>query len=104
MFTFIESHMFERRLPVYLDDGEYSELQTYLIGNPTAGVVIPGSGGIRKLRWKREGMGKRGGLRIIYYFQHDSYKLWMLAIYAKAALDDIPKQILDELRKEFTDE
>lgn len=51
VFTFIESSIFKRMLPVYLDDDEYSELQQYLIQNPEAGEVIPGSGGLRKVRW-----------------------------------------------------
>jgi hypothetical protein len=51
VFTFIESSVFERVLSAYLDDDEYSELQQYLIQNPEAGEVIPGSGGLRKLRW-----------------------------------------------------
>jgi hypothetical protein len=61
VFTFIESSIFERVLPVYLDDDEYAELQQYLIQNPEAGEVVPGSGGVRKVRWARPGVGKRGG-------------------------------------------
>src|SRR5262245_48691139 len=61
VFMFIESSIFERVLPAYLDDDEYSELQQYLIQNPQAGEVIPGSRGVRKVRWARPGMGKRGG-------------------------------------------
>jgi hypothetical protein len=51
VFTFIESSIFERVLPVYLDDDEYAELQQYLMQNPEAGEVVPGSGGVRKVRW-----------------------------------------------------
>jgi hypothetical protein len=50
----------------YLDDEEYGELQQFLMQAPEAGSVVPGSGGVRKLRWRREGAGKRGGLRVIY--------------------------------------
>jgi hypothetical protein len=50
MFTFIETSVFERTLPYYLNDDEYVELQRYLIDNPEAGDIIPGSGGVRKLR------------------------------------------------------
>ena len=67
VFTFIESSIFERVLPVYLDDDEYAELQQYLMQNPEAGEVVPGSGGVRKVRWARPGAGKRGGLQIIYF-------------------------------------
>jgi hypothetical protein len=61
MFTFIESRIFERILPYYLDDDEYAELQRYLMSNPEVGDLIPDSGGVRKFRWKRAGTGKRGG-------------------------------------------
>ena len=71
MFTFIESSIFERILPVYLDDDEYSELQQFLMQNPETGEPVPGSGGVRKVRWARQGMGKRGGLRIIYFVRYN---------------------------------
>ena len=58
MFTFIESSIFGRVLPAYLDDDEYFELQQYLIQNPEAGEIVPGSGGVRKGRWARPGSGK----------------------------------------------
>lgn len=55
VFTFIESSIFERVLPVYLDDDEYAELQQYLVQSPEAGEIVPGSGGVRKVRWARPG-------------------------------------------------
>ena len=67
MFTFIESAAFEHVRAVYLDDDEYAELQQFMMENPEAGDVVRESGGVRKLRWKRKGMGKRGGLRVIYF-------------------------------------
>jgi hypothetical protein len=67
VFTFIESSVFERLVPIYLDDDEYAELQQYMMQNPEAGQLVRGSGGVRKLRWVRSGMGKRGGLRVIYF-------------------------------------
>ena len=70
MFTFIESTIFERVRAVYLDDDEYAELQQFMMRRPEAGNLIPGSGGVRKLRWKRKGMGKRGGLRVIYVVRY----------------------------------
>ena len=53
----------------YLDDDAYAQLQAALNRNPESGVVVPGSGGVRKLRWAAEGKGKRGGLRVIYYLR-----------------------------------
>ena len=103
MFTFIESSIFERILPTYLDDDEYSELQQFLMQNPEAGEVIPGSGGVRKARWARPGMGKRGGLRIIYYVRYKPNELWMLTLYAKAKRENVPAHILKQLLEAFRD-
>ena len=66
--VFVETPIFCRRVQEYLDDDEYAELQTFLAERPDAGNVIKGSGGMRKLRWAGSGRGKRGGLRVIYYF------------------------------------
>jgi hypothetical protein len=104
VFTFIESSLFERVLPAYLDDDEYSELQQYLIQNPEAGEVVPGSGGLRKVRWARPGAGKRGGLRIIYFVQYRPNEFWMLTLYAKAKRENIPAHILKQLLEAFRDE
>ena len=84
MFTFIESSAFERVRPVYLDDSEYADLQEFMMQNPEAGKVVPGSGGVRKLRWTRPGMGKRGGLRVIHFVRYKPSEFWMLTIYAKS--------------------
>ena len=104
VFTFIESSFFERMLSVYLDEDEYAELQQYLIQNPEAGEVVPGSGGVRKLRWARLGMGKRGGLRIIYFVRYRPDEFWMLTLYAKAKRENIPAHILRQLLEAFRDE
>jgi hypothetical protein len=103
VFTFIESSIFTRILPVYLDDDEYSELQQFLIENPEVGEVISGSGGVRKVRWARPGMGKRGGLRIIYYVQYKPDEIWMLTLYAKAKHGNVPAHILKQLLEAFRD-
>lgn len=103
VFTFIESSIFERILPAYLDDDEYSELQQFLMQNPEAGEVIPGSGGVRKARWARPGMGKRGGLRIIYYVRYKPNEFWMLTLYAKAKRENVPAHILRQLFEAFRD-
>jgi hypothetical protein len=103
MYTFIESSVFERVRPAYLDDDEYAELQQYMIQAPEAGQLIPGSGGVRKLRWSRSGMGKRGGLRVIYFVQHQPNEFWMLTLYAKAKHDNVPAHILKQLLEAFRD-
>lgn len=101
MYTFIESAAFKRICPVYLDDDEYSELQQFMMQNPEAGQIVRGSGGVRKLRWVRPGMGKRGGLRIIYFVRDEPSEFWMLTIYAKAKHDNVPAHILKRLAEEF---
>jgi len=104
MFTFIESSAFQRVCPVYLDDDEYAELQQFMMQNPKAGQLVPASGGVRKLRWARPGVGKRGGLRVIYYVRYEPSEFWMLAVYAKAKVDDVPAHILKQLLEAFRDE
>ena len=104
MFTFVESSLFERYLSVYLDDDEYGELQQHMILNPEAGEVVRGSGGVRKLRWSRRGMGKRGGLRVIYYVQFEPNEFWMLTLYSKSKKDDVPGHVLKALLEAIRDE
>lgn len=101
MFTFIESSLFEGNRPLYLDEDEFSELQQFMMQNPEAGEVVPGSGGVRKLRWRRRGMGKRGGLRIIHFVRYEPNEFWMLALYAKAKQDNVPAHILKQLLEVF---
>jgi hypothetical protein len=66
VFVFVESAAFDRVRACYLGDDAYSEMQQFMLQTPEAGAIIRGSGGVRKLRWRREGAGKRGGLRVIY--------------------------------------
>ena len=101
VFTFIESSIFERALPKYLDDDEYSDLQQFLMQNPDAGEIVPGSGGVRKVRWSRPGMGKRGGLRVIYFVRYRPNEFWMLTLYAKATRENVPAHILKQLLEVF---
>lgn len=104
MFTFIETKLFSRLVPEYLSDDEYRALQTHLIRNPEAGAVIPGSGGVRKLRWGSRGRGKRGGYRVIYYVRRIDGFIWMLTIYERKVKDSIPFNILRKIREEIDDD
>jgi hypothetical protein len=101
VFTFIESSIFERVRPAYLDDDEYSDLQQFLMQSPEAGELVPGSGGVRKVRWSRPGTGKRGGLRIIYFIRYRPNEFWMLTLYAKAKRKNVPTHILKQLLEAF---
>lgn len=100
MYSFVETKLFTRLVLRYLSDQEYSELQLTLVTDPDAGDVIPGSGGVRKLRWRLSGRGKRGGFRVIYFVKRASRVFWMLTMYPKNVTDDIPPQVLRRIRKE----
>jgi len=104
VFAFIESPAFERVRTVYLDDDEYADLQQFMMRNPEAGNMVRGSGGVRKLRWRRPGGGKRGGLRVIYFVCYQPNEFWMLALYAKARQENVPAHILKQLKEAFRHE
>ena len=104
MITFIESSIFAKLLPNYLADDDYRVLQIFLIANPEAGKIIPGSGGVRKLRWSVVGRGKRGGMRVIYYLKSKNGEIWLLTLYSKSRLENIPGHILKQLKEAFEDE
>jgi mRNA-degrading endonuclease RelE of RelBE toxin-antitoxin system len=103
VFSFVETKLFTRLVQDYLTDDEYRELQVLLIGQPEAGAVIPGSGGVRKLRWRALGRGKRGGYRVIYYVKHARNVIWMLTMYPKNVAENIPADVLREIRNEVED-
>jgi hypothetical protein len=88
-----ESHVFTRQVDATLTLEDYRALQLHLVGRPDAGVVIPGSGGLRKLRWATTGRGKRGGARVIYYWYVEASRIYLLLLYAKNEQDDLsPEQ------------
>lgn len=99
VFEFIETPFFTKAVLGYLSDLEYSRLQSHLNAQPESGAVIPGSGGLRKLRWGVEGRGKRGGLRVIYYPRKKRGEIWMLTLYGKSAREDIPVRVLKKIRE-----
>lgn len=103
MFEFIETPFFTKALDRYLDDDEYRELQAHLIKHPDSGPVVPGSGGVRKLRWAAEGRRKRGGLRIIYYLRLARGQIWMLTLYGKNVRENIPAHALRAMKEVIED-
>jgi mRNA-degrading endonuclease RelE of RelBE toxin-antitoxin system len=103
VFSFIETKLFTRLVQDYLTDDEYRELQTMLIEQPEAGDVIRGSGGVRKLRWRAPGRGKRGGYRVIYYIKRTQNVIWMLTMYPKNVAENIPADVLRQIRNEVED-
>ena len=93
----IETSVFTRCIGELLNDDEYAELQAALVERPEAGDRISGGHGLRKLRWKIEGGGKRGGVRVIYYWLSADDQLWMLYAYAKAKREDLTRQQIKQL-------
>jgi hypothetical protein len=84
LLEFLETRTFSRAITTLLSDSEYAELQGALMVDPAAGDLIPGTGGLRKLRWTQRGRGKRGGVRVIYYWYVGGDLVYMLLVYSKA--------------------
>ena len=101
MISFVETKLFTRLVQEYLSDDEYSELQQALLANPESGVVIPRSGGVRKLRWGIAGRGKRGGIRVIYFLRTRQGQIWMLTLYPKNVAENIPAHVLKQIKDEI---
>lgn len=101
MFSFVETRLFTKLVNQFLTDESYAELQAELMAHPEKGVLIRGSGGVRKIRWAAEGRGKRGGYRVIYFVRGNHGIIWMLTIFPKSAADSIPAQVLKQIRKEI---
>jgi hypothetical protein len=101
MFHFVETHFFTRLVKEYLSDGEYAQLQQTLMADPRIGDVIPGSGGVRKMRWRVAGRGKRSGIRVIYFLRLTQGQIWLLTLYAKNVTDTIPAHVLKQIKDEI---
>lgn len=96
---FIETPIFTKQIKDLLPDSEYSKLQEALLMRPEAGDLIRGSGGLRKIRWSVPGTGKRGGLRVIYYWDVPDDTFFMLVAYKKAKKEDLTQEQIKILRK-----
>jgi hypothetical protein len=92
---FVETPVFTKRMKDLLPDGDYRTLQIALMLRPEQGPLIKGGGGLRKVRWAPKGVGKRGGVRVIYYWRSDERVFYMLFAYAKTAQEDLTA---DQLR------
>ena len=99
----IETPIFTKRIPGLLCDDEYRELQWAIVINPEAGTLIQGGGGIRKLRWRAVGKGKRGGIRVIYYWYCEEDKIYLLLAYLKSEIGDMTKEQLKFLSRYVKD-
>ena len=99
----VETPIFTREITELLPDDEYRGVQLALLFRPEQGPLIPRGGGLRKIRWKRSGAGKRGGLRLIYFWDKEHDTIYMLLVYPKNEQEDLtPSQlrILSKLVRE----
>lgn len=100
MFTVVETPTFVRLSNDYWTDNDRTSFISFIAGNPEGGDVIPGSGGLRKIRWGYGSHGKRGGVRVIYYNRLSHGEIWLLLIYGKSVRDDIPAHMLRRIKEE----
>ena len=99
MLTVVESPIFQKLWPRYWDEDERAEFASFIALNPEAGSVVRGSGGVRKVRWVREGTGKSGGVRIIYLARNEAGEVYLLTLYAKYESENISLSTLKEIRR-----
>ena len=99
MRTVAETDIFKARCAAIWTDEERIEFCAWIAANPEAGDIIPGTGGCRKVRWQRAGMGKRGGARVIYFNRLGDGTIWLLTMYAKAVRGSIPAQLLKAIKE-----
>ena len=106
MITVVETKAYLNIINGIWSEEERSEFLTYIAGNYTQGDIIQGTNGLRKIRWSRSGMGKRGGVRVIYYYYDETAPIFLLAAYAKSSQGNLTsqdKQVLsvfaDQLKK-----
>ncbi|HMM60946.1 MAG TPA: hypothetical protein PKC25_12540 [Candidatus Rifleibacterium sp.] len=96
---FIETSFFTKRLVETLPDEEYRQFQTALALDPELGDLIPGSCGIRKVRWNLPDTGKKGGIRVIYYWAVSRDQIYLLLLYKKTVKENIDPDQLEILRQ-----
>jgi hypothetical protein len=107
LVTVVETPSFVRQAARIWDDSEREAFVDYIAHSPEAGDVIPGTGGIRKMRWARSGSGKRGGARVIYFYHHAEKPVYLLMVYAKARQENLTadeKRALRQLSAELKGE
>lgn len=104
--VFVELPPFERYRAEYLDDEAFLRLQRLLMLNPEAGALISGAGGLRKLRFadERRGKGKRGGLRVIYYWWDAGLQFWLFTLYDKDEMADLTRAQREMLKQMIKNE
>ena len=103
MLTVVETPLFQRQWPLYWSEEERGEFAVYISNHPGAGDVVPGSGGIRKVRWGRPGAGKSGGVRVIYFVRTAQGEVVLLTLYEKSSTDNLTGPMLKEIQRALED-
>ena len=101
MYTVVETPTFAKDADRLWTHDERAEFCVWIAAHPEAGQVIPGSGGCRKIRWSKAQSGKRGGVRVIYFTRLPEGQIWLLVIYAKNVMVNIPAHLLKAIRQEL---
>lgn len=101
MFTIVESPLFTSQSRAIWSEDERGAFCAWLAANPDAGDVIPATGGCRKVRWAVDGRGKRGGARVVYFNRTDCGKIFLLTVYTKAVIGNIPAHLLRAIKQEI---
>jgi len=104
LWEFIELPPFAELRDDLFSDDEFLALQAFLCEHPDAGVVIPQTGGCRKLRWAAKGKGKRGGARVIYFLRIQQEQIILVAVYGKGEREDVPRAWLKRIKEVFSHE
>ena len=97
--TVVERPIFQKLWPLYWSEEERGAFAAHIAANPGAGVVIRGSGGVRKVRWSRPRTGKSGGVRVVYLVRNKEGKVYLLTLFAKSESENIPLTVLKEIRR-----
>ena len=100
----VETQVFTKLICALLSDEELRRLQVALVLRPGQGPLVPGGAGLRKLRWSLAGRGKRGGLRVLYYWDASADRLYMIYVYEKTKSSDLTKAQLRELARVVKEE
>jgi hypothetical protein len=99
MITIVDLPSYQVEADRIFSDDERDELADFIAANPHFGKIIPGTGGVRKIRWRARGHGKRGGARVIYYFRDLNMPVFLLAVYAKGEKLDLSAGEKDQVRR-----
>lgn len=101
MYTVIETATFVQYAEKVWNAEDRAEFITWIASYPEQGDVIPHTQGLRKVRWARQGTGKQGGSRVIYFNRLSNGEIWLLIVYSKAKFDNLPLSMLQQLREEL---